>query len=247
MGKKNFKQARLRRQDIVCRLSCDHQTVLKRLGRQKMKGIVDTVQECGSARHEGVPKATEISAIAHFLGEDIGRVTFAADIFDGDGPVCNPLTGGLLSVLDMVITFGRQIVAPFYTCFVVIVKWCQLLGISDWVAKGGKMKNHIADVDSETGTHVGGANFGVTRAERSTLLMVRLPGDGTAGAEDDGIAHAAEFKKRELYTFTDCFTYLRAPACVTVCGETMVLGWTGWDGVVVCFGIRRVREGHVGV
>ena len=71
-----------------------------------------------------------------------------------------------------------------------------------------------------------------------TLLTVRLPGDGTAGAKDDGTAHAAKFEERELYTFTDCVTYLRAPACVTVCGETMVLGQTGRDGVVVCFGIR---------
>jgi hypothetical protein len=65
--------------------------------------------------------------------------------------------------------------------------------------------------------------------------------------EDDGTAHAAEFEEWELYTLTDHVTYLRAPACVIVCSETMVLGWTGWDGVVVCFGIRRVREGHVGV
>ena len=145
--------------------------------------------------------------MAHFLGEDIGRITFAADMFDGDGPVCDPLTGGILSVLNMTITFGCQIVAPFYTCFVVVVKWCRLLSISDWVAKGGEMENHIADVDSETGTHVGGANFGVTQAERSTLLAVRLPDDGTAGAEDDGTAHAAEFEKWELYTFTDWVTY----------------------------------------
>jgi hypothetical protein len=135
-----------------------------------MKGIVDSFQECGSARHEGVPKATEISAIAHFLGEDIGRITFAADMFDGNGPVCNPLTGGVLSVLDMVITVGCQIVAPFHTCFDVVVKQCRLLGIRDWVAKGGEMENHIAYVDRETGTHVGSANFGVTQAERSMLL-----------------------------------------------------------------------------
>ena len=109
-------------------------------------------------------------------------------------------------MLDMAITFGRQIVAPFHTCFVVIVKWCRLLGIRDWVAKGGEMENYIADVDRETGTHVGGTNYGVTQAERSTLLTVRLLSDGTVGAEDDGTAHAAEFEERELDTFTDCVT-----------------------------------------
>ncbi len=180
--------------DIVFRLSCNLQTVLEGMGRQRMKGIVDTFQECGSARHEGVPKTTEISAIVHFLGEDIGRITFAADMFNGDGPVCHPLTGGVFSVLDVSITFGRQIMAPFHTCFVVVVKWCRRFSIRDWVAKGGKMENHIADVNCETGTHVGGANFGVTRAERSALLTVRLPSDGTTGAEDDGTAHAAEFE-----------------------------------------------------
>ena len=135
-----------------------------------MKGIVDFFQECGSTRHEGVSKAAEISAIAHFLGEDIGRITVAADMFNGYGPVFDPFTGGVLSVLDMAITFRREIVAPFYTCFVVFVKWCRLLSISDWVAKGGEIDNNIADVDSETGTHVGGANFGLTRAEGSHAL-----------------------------------------------------------------------------
>ncbi len=88
------------------------------------------------------------------------------------------------------------------------------------------------------GIHVGGANFGITQAEGSTLSTVHLPGDGTAGAEDDGTAHAAKFEEQELNTFTGHVTYLRAPACITVCGETMVLGRIGWDGIVVCFGIR---------
>ena len=136
----------------------------------------------------------EISAIAHFLGEDIGRITFAADMFDGNGSVCHPLTGGVFSVLDVSITFGRQIVAPFHTCFVVVVKWCWLFSIRDWVAKGDEMENHIADIDHEAGTHVCGVNFGVTQAERSALLTVRFPCDGTTGAEDDGTVHAAEFE-----------------------------------------------------
>ena len=127
-----------------------------------MKGIVDTFQECGSARHEGVPKTMEISAIAHFLGENIGRIAFATDMFNGDGSICHPLLGGIFSVLDVSITFGHQIAAPFHTCFAVVVKWCRLFSIRDWVAKGGEMDNHIADVDREAGTHVGGANFGVT-------------------------------------------------------------------------------------
>ena len=139
MGKNNFKQAGLQGRDIGCRLSCDLQTVLERLGRQRVKEIVDSFQECGSARHERVMKAAGISAIAHFLGEDIGRITFAADMFNGYGPVCDPFMGGVLSVLDMAITFCCEIVAPFHTCFVVVVKRCRLLGISDWVAKGGEM------------------------------------------------------------------------------------------------------------
>ena len=115
-----------------------------------------------STRHEGVPKAAEISTIAHFLGKYIGRTTFAADVVNGYGPVFYPFTGSILSVLDMVITFHGEIMTPFHTCFVVVVKWCRLLSISDRVAKGSDMENHIADVDGEMRTHVGGTNFRIT-------------------------------------------------------------------------------------
>ena len=65
----------------------------------------------------------EIRAIAHFLGEDIRRITFATDMFDGYSAVFHPFTCGVLSVLDMAITFRCEIVAPFDTCLIVIVKW----------------------------------------------------------------------------------------------------------------------------
>ena len=58
------------------------------------------------------------------------------------------------------------------------------------------MKNHITDVDCETGTHICGTNFSLTGTEGSAFLTVRFPSDGTSGAEDYGTAHAAEFEQR---------------------------------------------------
>ncbi len=123
MGKKNFKHARSRGRDVVSRLGCGLQGVRNRLGRKRVKGIVYSFQKCRRARHEGVTKAAVICTIAHFLGEDIRRITFATDMFDGYSAVFHPLTCGVLSVLDMVINFRREIVTSFDTCLIVIVKW----------------------------------------------------------------------------------------------------------------------------
>jgi hypothetical protein len=102
------------------------------------------------------------------------------------------------AMLDMTAAFRGEIVAPFETCFVVVIKRCSLLSIGDRVTGGREVKNHVANIDSETRSHVCSANLGVAGAERGTFLTISLPSDGAAGAENDGAAHAAEFEEREL-------------------------------------------------
>ena len=97
------------------------------------------------------------------------------------------------------------------------------------------MKNHIANVDSETRTHVCSVNLGVARAERGTFLTISLPSDRAAGAEDNGAAHAAEFEERELYALPDCISDLRTPTRVAVGGESMMLVGAGRKGVGICY------------
>ena len=93
------------------------------------------------------------------------------------------------------------------------------------------MKNHIANVDSETRTHVCSVNLGITGSERGTLLTISLPSDRAAGAENDGAAHAAEFEERELYALPDCISDLQTPTRVAVGGESMMLVGAGRKGV----------------
>ena len=97
----------------MCDLGRSLRSVLDRLGRQRMKGVVYSFQECRCTRHERVSKAAEIFTFTHFLGEDIRRIAFATDMFGGNCSVFHPLTRGVLSVLDMAITFRREIVTPF--------------------------------------------------------------------------------------------------------------------------------------
>ena len=100
------------------------------------------------------------------------------------------------------------------------------------------MKNHITNIDRKMRTHVSGANLHVTGAEGSTFLTVCLPSDGSTGAKDDGAAHAAKFEEWELYTLTYRITDLGPPACVIVCGESMVLVGAGGEGIGIGFRIK---------
>jgi hypothetical protein len=87
-----------------------------------MKGIVYSFQESRCPRHEGIPKAAEICTITHFLGEDTRRIAFATDMFDKTCSVFHPITRGVLSVLNMAITFCREIMTSIYACFIVVVQ-----------------------------------------------------------------------------------------------------------------------------
>ncbi len=127
---------------------------------------------------------------------------------DRDSAIVNPLPCGILFVLDMAVSFCGQIMAPFDTSFIVVVQWCGLLCIGDWVAEGIKMKNHITNIDPETRSHICSPNFRFTRAQGGTFLKIFLPNDGSTGAKDDGAAHAAKFKEWELDTVTYCTTDL---------------------------------------
>ena len=100
------------------------------------------------------------------------------------------------------------------------------------------MKNHITNIDRKTRTHVSDANLRVTGAKGGTFLTVRLLSDESTGAKDDGTAHAAKFEEWELYTLMYCITNLGPPACVTVCGESMVLVGMGWEGIGIGLHIR---------
>ena len=71
--------------------------------------------------HKSIAETTKISAVVHFLGEDVRNVTFATDVGDGDSAVGDPFPGGGFSVLDVAIAFGHHVVAPYDAGIVVWV------------------------------------------------------------------------------------------------------------------------------
>jgi hypothetical protein len=88
--------------------------------------------------HKGVAEATEISAVPHFLGEDVGDVTFPADVRDEDGAVGDPFACRIFLVLDVTISFGGHIVAPFDAGVVVVVERCRKVAVSYEVTEVGE-------------------------------------------------------------------------------------------------------------
>jgi hypothetical protein len=64
---------------------------------------------------------------------------------------------------------------------------------------------------------------------------------------NNGAAHAAEFEEGELDAFLNGIPKLRAPACIAVCSEAVVLVLGGGNSVSVCFCIQRWRKQHEGV
>ena len=100
------------------------------------------------------------------------------------------------------------------------------------------MKNHITNIDRKTRTHVSGANLRVTEAEGGTFLTVHLPSDGSTRGKDDGATHAEKIEEWELYTLIYCITNLGPPACITACGDLMVLVSAGWEGISIGLHIR---------
>ncbi len=165
----------------------------------------------------------ESSAVPHFLREDVGYVAFPADMGNRDGAIGNPFTCRILLVLNVTIAFGGHVVTPFDTCIIIVIEGSGALTVGDGVAEVGKTRNHVADVDREAGSHVGGPNLGVTRAEGSSFLTLCFPCDWTAGPQDDSSAHTSELEQRQLDAFAYHVPKLGSPASVVIGGEAMVL------------------------
>jgi hypothetical protein len=79
------------------------------------------------------------------------------------------------------------------------------------------------------------------------LLIFGFPGNRAAGSGDDGAAHTAKFEERKLNPFTNSITNLGAPASIAIHCKVMVPVGLRGEGVIVGFGVGRMREGHVGV
>ncbi len=98
----------------------------------------DSFKVVAGTAHEGVAEATEIRAVAHFFGEDVGDVEFSADMRDRDGAVGDPFACRIFSVFDVTIPFGGHVVTPFDASIVVVVERCGRFTVRYRVAEIGK-------------------------------------------------------------------------------------------------------------
>ena len=73
----------LKHAKVICGLG----DMFVKMFRSRMEEVEDSLEKVGSTGHEQVTKSSEVSAIVHLLGENIGGVAFAADVCNGDTPV----------------------------------------------------------------------------------------------------------------------------------------------------------------
>ncbi len=233
IGGEDFKHAWTRGGYRNCGL-CDDWEGRIRCGRDVWEDAPEVVAR---PAHKRIAETAEISAVLHFLCEDVGYVAFPADVGNGDGAVGDPFTCRILLVLNVTIAFGGHIVTPFNACIVIVIEGSGRLTVGDGVAEVGKTRNHVAGVDREAGAHVGSPNLGVTRAEGSAFLTLRFPCDWTAGPQDDNSAHTSELEQRQLDTFAYRVPKLGSPASVAIGGEAMVLRRRRWKCIAVSFSV----------
>ena len=108
----------------------------------------------------------------------IGWIAFTTDVSDGDTAILDPFTDGVLAMSDVTVPLCGQIMAPLHTCIIVVVEWCSYEGVVGRVPKQGKMKNHIANVDCKTGSHVSGMDLDIheLREVRSLCSVFQVIG-----------------------------------------------------------------------
>jgi hypothetical protein len=136
-------------------------------------------------------------------------------------------------------------VASFDTSVVVIVDGGSGRGIVDREAAVGKVGDHVACIDGEARTHVRCTDSCFAQTQCCTVLTICFPREWTAGSEEDGATHTAEFEQGELNALSNGIPNLGAPACVAISCHTMVVAKLGGDSVLVCLCIQSVRERHV--
>ncbi len=74
--------------------------------------------------HERVPEMTEVSAIAHFLSEYVGRIDFPGHMLDLESFVSDPLTDRVLTEFNVSHCFGGHVIGPTDACLIVVVENC---------------------------------------------------------------------------------------------------------------------------
>jgi hypothetical protein len=74
--------------------------------------------------HAKVPEVMEVSAIVHFLSEDVGRIDFPGHMLDLESFVLDPLADRVLTEFNALRRFGVHVKGPPDAFIIVVIEDC---------------------------------------------------------------------------------------------------------------------------
>jgi hypothetical protein len=175
--------------------------------------VVNKVQE---ASRKWVLKVSEVRAIAHLFCEDVSRIHFARDMTNLKSLVLDPFANQIPAMFDVPCGLWGRIVQPLYTGIVVVVESAGRVDVREEVAGIQHAARKVAEINNFLGGGVCRANLGLTRAERSALLVFAKPADWSAILENNATVHTPKFEEWEQCAIGNGTAKLRTPTQVTV-------------------------------
>ncbi len=133
-----------------------------------------------------------MSAIAHFLSEDVGRIDFPGHMLNLESFFLDPLADRVLTEFNVLRHFGGHFIGPPDPCIIVVVEDCGSIERGKSVSCIGDTAGEISEVDNLLRSSVGCANLGLARTQGGTFLTVAKPTDWAPPVlENDPTIHAA--------------------------------------------------------
>ena len=203
---------------------------------QKVEGIVNSLEEVSTLGHGGIVKL-KVCTITHLFCEDIRGIAF----------LLMWLMVKLLAMFNVASTLHGWIVAPFYACVVVIIKWGGHIIVIDGITKGFKMKNHVLEVNCKMGAHVCSKDFGVTQTQWGTILAIPFQ---VMGPPERNMMTRLILQNLKRGTWI-LPSLIALPIWEPQQASLYVVRWWCWSVLGKCihvsFSIGWMREGHIGM
>ncbi len=136
----------------------------------------------------------KMSAVFHFLGEDITGVAFASNVVDLDNLVLNPFTDLGFAKFEMAKPFCGKVASPVNHSFVIVVEYVGAINVGKRNTDLDKFLGKISDANIKFAAFVSRPNFGFTRTHGSFFLTNTFPCQRAAHAEDNSTTHAVELE-----------------------------------------------------
>jgi hypothetical protein len=137
----------------------------------------------------------EVSTIAHFHSEYVGRIDFPGHMLNLESFVLDPLAARVLTEFNVSLRFGGHVIGPTDACLIVIVEDCGSIKRGKSVSCIGYTAGEILEVNDLLRSSDGCANLGLARTQGGTVLTVAKPTDRAPVLENNSTIHAAELEQ----------------------------------------------------